>query len=251
MRMKLRRSFALFLFSLAALPLAAQEAALFGNAVPVPWSLGPAHKELLAGKWKKARELAQYEVPISAGSFETDPNSAATALALLAVAEAGAGDRDTALCHWNAAKKLSEKLKEADLSVYGKPGVFLRDTLQDESKPSVDMAEALKKAETEELGANVVRPQILKGWTQPQYTPAARSANVQGRVIIESIIGENGRIANARILQNLPKGLGLQALEAVCHWRFKPAQMDGKPVKVYYTLSVNFNLAEPTESRNP
>jgi TonB family protein len=249
--MKLRRSLIFFALALAGLPLAAQEAALFGKAVPLPWNLGAAHELLLAGKWKRARDLAQQELPVLAGDFDTNPASAATGLALLAVAEAGAGDRDTALCHWNAAKKLSEKLVEADLSLYGKPGVFLRDTVQDESKPSVDFDEVKKKLETEGEDPRIVRPQIAKGWTQPQYTYAARQARVQGRVIIESIIGENGRLSNARILENLPKGLGVQALEAVCHWQFKPARLEGKTVKVYYALVVNFGIAPPSKSQNP
>lgn len=248
--MKIRRSFALFCFSLASLPLAAQEPALFGNAVPLPWNTGPVHKELLAGKWKKARNLAQYEVPIIAGNFDTDPASVGTALALLAVAEAGAGDRDTALCHWNAAKTFNETLNEADLSVYGKAGAFLQDAPQDEEKPSFDLGEALRKAKAEGQESKVVRPQLLGRGKDPQYTPAARQAHVEGTVILESIIGENGRISNLRILQNLPKGMGIQALEAICHWRFKAAQKEGKPVKVYYALTVNFNLTEPSESQH-
>jgi outer membrane biosynthesis protein TonB len=32
------------------------------------------------------------------------------------------------------------------------------------------------------------------------------------------------------------------ALDAVCDWRFKPATLDGRPVKVYYTLTVNFEI---------
>jgi hypothetical protein len=70
-------------------------------------------------------------------------------------------------------------------------------------------------------------------------------------VIIESIIQENGRISSARILENLPKGLGFQAMEAMCHWRFKPGQMEGKPVKIYYALVVNFKIDQPSESQNP
>ena len=37
-------------------------------------------------------------------------------------------------------------------------------------------------------------------------------------------------------------GLGLAAAEAVCGWRFRPATLDGEPVKVYYVLTVNFEV---------
>jgi TonB family protein len=37
-------------------------------------------------------------------------------------------------------------------------------------------------------------------------------------------------------------GLDRAALEAVQNWRFKPATLQGRPVKVYYTLTVNFQV---------
>ena len=37
-------------------------------------------------------------------------------------------------------------------------------------------------------------------------------------------------------------GLDRAALDAVEKWKFKPATLEGKPVKVFYTLTVNFNL---------
>jgi TonB family protein len=247
--MKLRRSFPLLLAFLTASPLAAQEPILFGNAVPLPRSLALAvtHELLLGGKWEEARDLAQQAVPVLAGDFDTDPAPAATALALLALAEAGAGDRDTALCHWEVAKSLNEKLSEADLSLYGKPGVFLRDTR--EPKLSEKARKAMEKAHEE--GEETTRPEIVDSSRKPAYTDAAREANVQGRVVIESIIGEDGRISHVRTLENLPKGLGLQAMEAVYHWRFKPARFGRQPVKVYYNLTINFTRPQPSESQNP
>jgi len=73
------------------------------------------------------------------------------------------------------------------------------------------------------------------------YTEVARRAGVQGVVIIEAVIDEKGRVEDMRVLKGLPLGLDQQAVEAVRTWRFKPATRDHKPVKVYYTLLVNFN----------
>lgn len=47
---------------------------------------------------------------------------------------------------------------------------------------------------------------------------------------------------NAHVLKPLPMGLDRAALDAVAKWRFKPATLQGKPVKVYYTLTVNFQV---------
>jgi TonB family protein len=77
---------------------------------------------------------------------------------------------------------------------------------------------------------------------QPRYTEVARRAAVQGAVIIEAIIDEYGRVADARILKGLPLGLDQEALTAVREWRFQPATLGGRPVKVFYTLTVHFQI---------
>jgi protein TonB len=91
------------------------------------------------------------------------------------------------------------------------------------------------------VGGAVVRPEKISG-NSPVYTEVARKARVQGVVIVEAIIDERGNVVNARILKGLPMGLDKAALEAVQRWKFKPATLENKPVKVYYTLTVNFQV---------
>jgi len=45
-----------------------------------------------------------------------------------------------------------------------------------------------------------------------------------------------------RVLKGQPMGLDKAAVDAVQRWRFKPAMLAGKPVKVYYVLTVNFQV---------
>jgi len=71
---------------------------------------------------------------------------------------------------------------------------------------------------------------------------SARKARVTGVVIVEAIIDERGNVVNARVLKGLPMGLDKAALDAVERWKFKPATLQSKPVKVYYTLTVNFTM---------
>jgi protein TonB len=65
-------------------------------------------------------------------------------------------------------------------------------------------------------------------------------------VIIESILDTEGRVRSRAILRGLDAGdpvtFAASALDAVCDWRFQPATLDGKPVKVYYTLTVTFAI---------
>jgi TonB family protein len=104
-----------------------------------------------------------------------------------------------------------------------------------------------KPAEDEALrvGEGVSRPEKISG-APPVYTEMARKAGVNGTVILESIIDEQGDVTNVRVLQGLPMGLDQAAVEAVRTWKFKPAMFEGRPVKVYYTLTVNFKVEKPS-----
>jgi protein TonB len=77
---------------------------------------------------------------------------------------------------------------------------------------------------------------------QPRYTEVARRTGTQGTVIVEAIIDEKGNATNVRILRGLPMGLDQAAMEAIQQTRFKPAMMGSRPVKVYFTLTVNFTI---------
>ena len=85
------------------------------------------------------------------------------------------------------------------------------------------------------------RPQPLHP-ILPRYTEPARRAGVQGTVIVEAIIDEQGRATDVRILRGLPMGLDRAAVEAIQQVTFKPAMMGNRPVKVYFTLTVNFAI---------
>ncbi|HEX7182596.1 MAG TPA: TonB family protein, partial [Thermoanaerobaculia bacterium] len=89
----------------------------------------------------------------------------------------------------------------------------------------------------------VKRPEMLSG-AQPRYSETARRARIQGTVILEAVIDQKGRVTDLRVLKSLPMGLDQSALDAVREWRFRPATLEGRPVKVYYTLTVNFQIQQ-------
>jgi TonB family protein len=91
------------------------------------------------------------------------------------------------------------------------------------------------------VGDQVSRPEIISA-TKPVYPERARRARVTGTVILESIIDEQGDVVNVRVLKGQPMGLDQAAVDAVKTWKFKPAMMKGKPVKVYYVVTVNFQV---------
>ncbi len=91
------------------------------------------------------------------------------------------------------------------------------------------------------VGGDVTRPEKISG-PNPQYTEIARKARIQGVVIVEAIIDKGGNVTNVKVLKPLPMGLDQAAVDAVKKWKFKPATLNGKPVDVYYNLTVNFRL---------
>lgn len=76
----------------------------------------------------------------------------------------------------------------------------------------------------------------------PQYTEIARKARIQGIVIVQATIDKEGNVTDAKVLKGLPMGLDQEALNAVRKWKFEPATLNGKPVAVYYNLTINFTL---------
>jgi TonB family protein len=101
-----------------------------------------------------------------------------------------------------------------------------------------DMAQAVPPYR---VGGKVTRPEKISG-AAPVYTMLARRAQISGTVILEAIIDEQGNVESAKVLRGLPMGLDRAAVEAVKTWRFNPATLEGKPVKVYWVLTVDFQV---------
>jgi TonB family protein len=91
------------------------------------------------------------------------------------------------------------------------------------------------------VGGAVLPPKRILG-DRPVYTEIARKARVQGVVILQTIIDEQGNVTDIKVLKGLPMGLDQAAMDAAWTWKFEPATFEGQPVKVYYVLTVNFQL---------
>jgi Periplasmic protein TonB, links inner and outer membranes len=115
----------------------------------------------------------------------------------------------------------------------------------------------------EDLPSGVIRrtPNLVQGTAitkvAPSYPPVAKAQGVEGTVIVELLVGEDGSVLSARPLSfkfrsrsgNSEKvsdiaaeALKQAAVEAVLQWKFAPSMSDGKPVQVKGTLTLNFHL---------
>jgi protein TonB len=77
--------------------------------------------------------------------------------------------------------------------------------------------------------------------TAPAYPQIAREARVSGTVVIQATISKSGAIEKLRAVSG-PTMLRQPAMDAVKTWRYKPYMLDGEPVDVETTVSVNFTL---------
>ena len=92
-----------------------------------------------------------------------------------------------------------------------------------------------------QVSGEVTRPVKVSG-PEPRYPEIARKARIQGAVVVEAVINEEGRVTELQVLTGLPMGLTEAAVSAVKQWRFAPATLRGKKVAVYYRLVVKFEL---------
>jgi len=90
-------------------------------------------------------------------------------------------------------------------------------------------------------GGNIEQPRKIVN-VPPVYPPLARSARVQGIVILEAVIGEDGSVRDVRILRPVNPLLDAAAADAVKQWRFTPTLLNGQPVPVVMSVTVAFTL---------
>ena len=90
-------------------------------------------------------------------------------------------------------------------------------------------------------GGDLVRP-VLVSQILPEYSEDARRARLQGRVILDTIVLEDGSVKVVRVIQGVGFGLDEQAIAAVLQWRFRPGRVNGRPAPMAMNVEVNFNL---------
>lgn len=75
------------------------------------------------------------------------------------------------------------------------------------------------------------------------YPATAKENNVQGRVIIGFVVEKDGSISEVKVLRSVDPALDQEALRLVNAMpKWKPGTLDGKPVRVRYSVPFTFRL---------
>jgi TonB family protein len=88
------------------------------------------------------------------------------------------------------------------------------------------------------VGGKIRAPIKVKN-VEPVYPAIAKSARVAGVVTIEATIGEDGKVIDAKVVRSVPM-LDQAALDAVRQWQYQPTLLNGVPVPVVVTVTINF-----------
>jgi len=93
------------------------------------------------------------------------------------------------------------------------------------------------------VGGNVQATKLVHQ-VNPVYPERARAQGIQGSVLLEAIILKDGALGAMRVLNKLADpDLVDAAIEAVRNWRYEPTLLNGQPIEVVTTITVNFRLS--------
>jgi len=94
------------------------------------------------------------------------------------------------------------------------------------------------------IGGQIRPPQLLKR-LEPEYPPLAVAAQIQGVVILEATVNEEGTVMDVRILRSVHPLLDREADRVVRQWRYSPVVLNDIPVPFILTVTLSFALEAP------
>jgi len=210
-----------------------------------------------SGKWREADQVASKAWSQELNDKQPTRERLAAVLTLRALAEAGAGDADAAVCRWQAAQHLDGRLYDVDLTPYGAAGELL-------DRNRWGLAQAASGSE------GLQKPELVR--RAPLAYPSTREV-LQGMVVLGGVVDESGAFRQPVIVhldstsrgaedalasegpltdstgaRNLPRLVAISALDSICDWHFRPATVGGKAVAVQAALPVAFNSLSPSRT---
>lgn len=108
--------------------------------------------------------------------------------------------------------------------------------------PPIPLPPVQEKKEREIVRVGgVVKPPRQIYAPAPPYPALAKVASIQGTVVIEAVIDEQGNVINVRAVAGPPL-LIPEALRTVMTWKYEPTYLDGVPTAVDMKVEVHFSM---------
>jgi TonB family protein len=124
---------------------------------------------------------------------------------------------------------------------------YLADRLRRYNTIDTGFLESLRQVNLQDrvvykVGENGITEPKLIYRSLPPYTEAARRLRIEGSILLQAIVMEDGSVANLKVLHGLGYGLDESAVLTVQGWKFLPASLEGRPVPVQTKIEVSFRL---------
>jgi protein TonB len=94
------------------------------------------------------------------------------------------------------------------------------------------------------IGGQITQPKLIRR-VEPEYPALAVKAHIQGVVILEATVGEDGDVREVKLLRSANPMLDREAVIAVQQWRYSPVVLNGIPVPFILTVTLSFYLEAP------
>lgn len=201
--------------------------------------LADADEALKAGEWQRARWIADTEIKDMVrriGRLDEATPLLSGAAFFRALAEAGLGSPREALWDFGIAQALVPAFSEVDLTSYGEAGKLLeagRLSAMNEPEPVAE--------DVWEASGGYTPPRKLRA-RPPEHPRTKSRLCIEGSVEVLIAIAEDGSTQRPRLRSSSDPVLAFAAMDALRAWRFEPARVDGKPVTVVYTQTIDFRI---------
>jgi TonB family protein len=159
----------------------------------------------------------------------------------------------------SVSQKPAKVMPDMSATLNSHPVSAQRAASDDTDAPSVESGASSSNGELQGIGANSdvappppiavpspartggdVKPPKLVNSVMPVYPTIARSAGVEGSVVVEASIGPSGDVVSAKVISGQPI-LRQAALDALRKWKYQPATLNGEPITVQITVTIQFH----------
>jgi len=92
------------------------------------------------------------------------------------------------------------------------------------------------------VGGDVKQAELISK-VAPVYPALAKNQHVSGNVLVDALIDANGKVTTMKVISG-PTLLHQAAMDALRQWKYQPATLDGKPVPMHLTVTLQFRLQQ-------